>query len=153
MASRELSSPLLVLACSKEGTTGLWNLVKVCGTVLQYKSSDQKVFGKCCLFVFTILQHADSMKMCKKYMSCVARIGQCRAVCSVLARTKEFLNKAMAAAGNQVREQICIGSVQGQCESKHSAPPGVLWCRREGPGTSDSWGRANMWLASQQINA
>ena len=45
-----------------------------------------------------------------KCMSCIARIGLCRAVCYVSVRTKEFLNKALASTANQIREQVCIES-------------------------------------------
>lgn len=64
-----------------------------------------------------------------KCMSCVARIGLCRAVCYVSVRTKEFLSKVLASTGNQIREQVCIENcakrvqcVKGNTESFSKYP-------------------------------
>jgi len=63
------------------------------------KGSDQEIFGSVYLFVKML-----------KCMSCIATIGLCRAVCYLSVRTKEFLNKALASTGNQIREQAGIES-------------------------------------------
>lgn len=48
-----------------------------------------------------------------KCTSCIARTEQGRAACLVSVGTKEVLNEALASAGHQIREQVCIVSSAG----------------------------------------